>query len=128
MTGLNEASSRKQNPTGDWRSQVMRPAVDIFENADGITLKADMPGVSKERLEIRVEGNNLLVEGTIGIEATSEMSALYADLRSTTYRRSFAIGNELESEKIDASLQDGVLTLRIPKRAELRPRRIEIKT
>ncbi|MFC4308729.1 Hsp20/alpha crystallin family protein [Steroidobacter flavus] len=127
MNRATEVSSRKENSTGDWQREVIRPAVDIFENANGITLKADMPGVSKERLEIRVEGNNLRVEGTIGIEAQSEMSALYADLRATTYRRSFAIGNELETEKIDASLADGVLTLRIPKRAELRPRRIEIK-
>ena len=127
MTQSSEVSASKQHPTGDWQRQVIRPAVDIFENADGITLKADMPGVSKERLEIRVEGNNLLVEGTIGIEAKTEMSALHADLRSTTFRRSLAIGYELESEKIDASLRDGVLTLRIPKRAELKPRRIEIK-
>lgn len=128
MSQSTEVSSRQQNPTSDWQGRFIRPAVDIFENAEGITLKADMPGVSKERLDIRVEGNSLLVEGTIGIEAGSEMSALYADMRSTLYRRSFAIGNELESEKIDANLRDGVLTLRIPKRAELRPRRIEIKS
>lgn len=105
---------------------VLRPAVDIFEDKDGITLKADMPGVSKDRLDVRVEGTSLLVEGTVGIEPQEQMSPLYADIRSTTYRRDFVLGNELETTKIEANLRDGVLTVRIPKRAELRPRRIEI--
>jgi HSP20 family protein len=105
---------------------VLRPAVDVFEDSDGITLKADMPGVSKDRLDVRVEGNSLLVEGFVGIEPQEQMSPLYADVRSTTYRRDFVLGNELETAKIEANLRDGVLTVRIPKRAELRPRRIEI--
>lgn len=128
MTQAHEISSSEQSSASDRQGYVVRPAVDIFENAEGITLKADMPGVSKERLDIRVEGSSLQVEGSIGVEPQTQMSALYADVRSTIYRRSFALGNELEAEKIDASLRDGVLTLRIPKRAELRPRRIEIKS
>jgi len=106
---------------------VLRPPVDIYETDDGITLQADMPGVSKERLNLRVEGNNLLVEGSIGIAPQEQMTALYADVRSTLYRRSFALSNELETDKIDANLKDGLLTVRIPKRAELRARRIEVK-
>ena len=107
---------------------VLRPPVDIYETGDGITLQADMPGVSKERLNLRVEGNNLLVEGSIGIAPQEQMTALYADVRSTVYRRSFALSNELETDKIDANLKDGLLTVRIPKRAELRARRIEVKS
>jgi HSP20 family molecular chaperone IbpA len=105
----------------------IRPLVDIFETADGITLQADMPGVSRDGLNLRVEGPNLLVEGTIGIVPEQQMSALYADVRSTQYRRSFVLGNELEIENIDANLKDGVLTVRIPKRPELRPRKIEVR-
>lgn len=107
-------------------ASVLRPAVDIFEDGDGITVKADMPGVSKDRLDVRVEGNSLLVEGSVGIEPQEQMSPLYADIRSTTYRRDFVLGNELETTKIEANLRDGVLTVRIPKRAELRPRRIDV--
>jgi HSP20 family protein len=107
---------------------VLRPPVDIYETADGITVKADMPGVSKDRLNLRVEGNNLLVEGNVAIPPQAAMAALYADVRSTLYRRTFTLSNELESEKIDANLKDGVLTVRIPKRPELRPRRIEVKS
>lgn len=105
---------------------VLRPPVDIFETGDGITLQADMPGVTKDRLQLRIEGNNLLVEGGIGIEPQAQMTALYADVRSTLYRRSFVLSNELETDKIEANLKDGLLTVRIPKRAELRPRRIQV--
>ena len=122
--------------TGDGKSSLLnaapaaaiRPMVDIFETEDGITLQADMPGVSKEGLNLRVEGMNLLVEGTIGIMPEKPMSALYADIRSTQYRRNFVLGNELETSRIDANLRDGVLTIRIPKRAELRPRKIELRS
>ena len=106
----------------------IRPSVDIFETADGITLRADMPGVAKDGLNLRVDGANLLVEGTIGIVPGEKMSALYADVRSTLYRRSFVLGNELEAGNIAADLKDGVLTVRIPKRPEHRPRRIEIRS
>jgi HSP20 family protein len=107
---------------------TIRPLVDIFETADGITLQADMPGVSKEGLNLRVDGANLLVEGTVGIVPDQKMSALYADVRSTLYRRSFVLGNELETANIDANLKDGVLIVRIPKRPELRPRKIEVRS
>ena len=107
---------------------ALRPAVDIFETEEGITLRADMPGVSKDRLNLGVDGANLLVEGRIGITPQDQMQPLYADVRSAVYRRNFLLSNELEANKIDANLKDGVLTVRIPKRAELRPRRIEVRT
>jgi HSP20 family protein len=107
---------------------ALRPAVDIFETDEGITLRADMPGVSKDRLNLRIEGTSLLVEGRIGIAPQDQMQPLYADVRSATYRRSFMLSNEFDASKIDADLKDGVLTVRIPKRPELRPRRIEVRT
>ena len=94
--------------------------------SEGITLRADMPGVSKDGLNLRVEGNSLLLEGTIGLAPQEKMTALYADVRSTIYRRQFVLSGELETGKIEANLQNGVLTIQIPKRAELRPRRIEV--
>jgi HSP20 family protein len=106
----------------------MRPPVDVFEDADGLTLLADLPGVSKERLNVRVERDTLIVEGDLEIALPEQMQAVYADIRSTHYQRRFALSDELETEAIDASLKDGVLTVRIPKRAEAKPRRIEIRT
>jgi HSP20 family protein len=134
MASANEVT-RQAGSTGEGKQSLMnaaptstiRPLVDIFETADGITLQADMPGVTKEGLNLRVDGPNLVVEGTIGIVPEQKMSAIHADVRATLYRRSFVLGNELEAGNIEASLKDGVLTVRIPKRAEHRPRRIEIR-
>jgi HSP20 family protein len=105
---------------------AMRPPVDVFETADGITLQADMPGVSKDRLNLRVDGTTLLLEGTVQIAMAGQMEPLYADVRSTLYRCSFVLSNELDTARIAANLKDGVLSVTIPKRAELRPRRIEV--
>ena len=106
---------------------AIRPPVDIYEDGDGITLQADLPGVSRERLSMRVENQNLIIEGQMQFDLPEQAEALYADVRSSAYRRSFALSRELETDKIEANLKDGVLTVRIPKRAELRARRIEIQ-
>ena len=106
---------------------VLRPAVDIYEDAEGITLLADMPGVSRERLALEVDRDTLTVEGDARIETPEGMEALYADVRSNRYRRSFALSGELDTDAIRASLVDGVLSVHIPKRAEVRPRKIEVR-
>ena len=103
------------------------PPADIFEDADGISVVLDMPGVSKDRLHVKADSNGLIVEGDARISMPEGMEAVYADIRATHYRRSFGLTGEVDSERIEAALKDGVLTLRIPKRAELKPRRIEIK-
>jgi HSP20 family protein len=108
-------------------SFVMLPPADILEDAEGITLQLDIPGVAKDRLNLQANKNTLLIEGTARIEMPQGMEALYADVRSTLYRRSFVLSDELETDKTEANLKDGVLTVRIPKRAELRPRRIEVR-
>jgi HSP20 family protein len=106
---------------------VLAPAVDIFENADGITVQAEMPGVSKDRLNVQADRNNLLIEGDVVIDMPAGIEALYADVQGTKYRRSFVLSGELETERIEANLKDGLLTVRIPKRAEFRPRKIEVR-
>jgi HSP20 family protein len=123
QTGPSGVQQREREP-----DVVLRPPVDIHEDAEGITLTADMPGVSRDRLTIEVDKDMLLVEGDARIDMPEGMEALYADVRSTRYRRSFTLSGELETGQIDASLKDGVLSVRIPKRAEVRPRRIEVRT
>jgi HSP20 family molecular chaperone IbpA len=109
------------------RQQAIRPAVDIFEDTKGITVQADMPGVSRERLDIQVDHDTLSIEGKAEIPMPEGLEALYADIRSTHYQRSFTLSHELDGEKADASLKDGVLTLRIPKREQYQPRKIEVR-
>lgn len=131
MTEQKEVQTRESSEAQEQhaeRESVVSPPVDIFEDAEGITLKADIPGVSKDRLNIEVDKDTLLVEGRAHIDMPKGMEAYHADVRSTRYRRSFALSGELETSKIDASLKDGVLSLRIPKRAEVRPRKIDVRT
>ena len=106
---------------------AVRPAVDIFEDAHGIMVVAEMPGVSKERLNVQADRNNLVIEGEAAIDVPTGMEAVYADVQSTRYGRSFVLSGELETDAIDAKLKDGVLTIRIPKRREFRPRKVEVR-
>jgi len=102
------------------------PAVDIFEDAGGITLLADMPGVSRERLDVKLDGDNLSVEGSVELHAPAEMRALWAEVNVPRFRRTFTLSRELDTGRIEANLKDGVLTLRVPKLAHAQPRRIEV--
>jgi HSP20 family molecular chaperone IbpA len=108
------------------REIVLIPAVDIFEDAHQITVQAEMPGVSREKLNVQADRNELLIEGDMEIAIPSGMAALYADLQTTRYRRSFVLSGELETERIEAGLKDGLLTVRIPKRVEFRTRKIKV--
>jgi len=103
-----------------------RPAVDVFEDETGITLLADMPGVPKDQLELKVEGDELTIEGSVQSSTPEGLEAVYAEVRVPRFRRSFTLSRELDSAKIDASLKDGVLTLRIPKQSHAQPRRIAV--
>jgi HSP20 family protein len=124
-----DVASRESTAAERARQIVLRPPADIFEQEDGITLLLDMPGVSKERLNVQADRNSLVVEGEAELNMPEGMEALYADVRSTHYRRSFSLsGEQLDTGAVEATLNDGVLRVRIPKRAEHRPRKIEIKT
>lgn len=104
----------------------IRPDVDIFEDEIGITLMADLPGVTKEGLDIQLDKETLSIDGKVQIDMPETMQAVYADVNVTRYQRSFALSSELDGDKVEASLKDGVLSLRIPKREQYQPRKIEI--
>lgn len=120
-------SERAQMQESRDDAQTMRPPVNVFEDAEGITLEADMPGVSKDRLQLRVDKESLLIVGDVHVAMPEGMEALYADVGATRFSRSFVLSRELDTEKIDASIKDGVLSLRIPKRSEVKPRKIEVR-
>jgi len=106
---------------------ALLPRVDVIEDEDGITIQADLPGVPKDRLALRVEGETLQIEGDIASEMPEGMGAIYAEVQLPRYRRAFTLSRDLDTSKIDAALKDGVLTLRIPKAEHAQPRRIEVK-
>ena len=106
------------------------PAVDIFEDDNGVTIMADMPGLSRERLGVRVEGDSLLIEGSVAAkedaQQTPAMEIIYGEVLNPFYRRSFTLSADLDPGKIEASLNQGVLKLVIPKSEAAKPRRIEV--
>lgn len=103
------------------------PPVDIIETDDGITLHADMPGVWKESVSINVEGDTLTVEGEVSLGEPSELKGVYAEVRVARYRRAFVLSRDLDSGRIEATMKDGVLTLRVPKMERAKPKRIEVR-
>lgn len=115
-----------QRQRGD--DYTIRPPVDIFEDAHGIMVVAEIPGVSRDRLNVHADRNNLTIEGVAVLDMPKGMEAIHADVQSTRYARSFVLSGELETDAIDAKLKDGVLTIRIPKRREFRPRKIEVRS
>ena len=122
------AQREAQAVQGKGEEPALIPAVDIYEDHHGITVQADMPGVAKERLNIQADRNSLLIEGEAAIDMPAGTEALYVDVPVTRFRRSFSTERRLEPDRIEANLKDGLLTVRIPKRAEYRPRRIEVQT
>jgi HSP20 family molecular chaperone IbpA len=131
MNQNQEVKNRDHQGEVQTRSQseaYLLPAVDIYEDAGGITLKADLPGVSRDRLDVQVEGNNLTIDAEVALTMPENMKALHADLNTTRFRRNFTLSNELETENIKADIKDGVLKLYLAKRAEHQPRKIEVST
>jgi len=120
-----EGKATRSDPAA--QSQYILPRVDVVEDSHGITLLADLPGVKREGLDLKVEGTSLTLEGTIQIDAPQGLEAVFAEVRAARYRRAFTLSSELDNARIDAQLKDGVLRLRIPKLAEAQPRRIEVR-
>jgi HSP20 family molecular chaperone IbpA len=89
---------------------------------------ADMPGVSRDRLVVRVDGDGLMIEGAAQPQGSSAgMEIVYGEVLNPVYRRSFTLSRDLDPGKIEASLNQGVLKLVIPKSEQAKPRRIEVK-
>ena len=121
--------SEKNAVTKDSKPEQQRaaqPPVDVFEDASCITLLADMPGVSKEALDIGLDGETLHIDGRVETPMPEGMEPVYAEVSVPLFRRTFTLSRELDMSKIEANLKDGVLTLRIPKREHAQPRRIQV--
>jgi len=103
------------------------PPMDVIEDEAGITVIADLAGVAKEDLAIRVDGDTLTIEAPISLGESQNIDPVYAEIRAAQYKRSFTLSRELDTAKIDAALKDGVLKLYVPKLEQAKPRRIEVK-
>lgn len=119
----------KGNGNGKEQSAVdnsLLPPVDVIEDTAGITLLADLPGVSKDKLNLQLDKNRLTIEGEVGLELPQDMQSTHAEVRLPRYRRVFTLSSELDSDKASAEFKNGVLKLHIPKASHAQPRRIQI--
>ncbi|MDP3083494.1 MAG: Hsp20/alpha crystallin family protein [Rubrivivax sp.] len=111
----------------DRTEPALRPAVDVFEDSTGITLVADLPGVPRDKLQLRVEGDTLDIEAEMALPAVEGLTPSHVELPLARYRRSFTLSKELDPEQVSAELSQGVLRVRIPKTAQALPRRINVQ-
>jgi HSP20 family molecular chaperone IbpA len=106
---------------------ALLPPVDVIEDAGGITLYADLPGVPKDKLSLQVEADTLTIEGEVALDVPEGMEASHAEVNLPRYRRVFTLSRELDAAQVKAEFKHGLLTLRIPKAAHAQPRRIEVQ-
>ena len=103
------------------------PAADIYETENELVAKFDLPGVQESDIDIRVENNTLAIRGERKFEKeVNEDSYLRVERAFGTFTRSFSLPNIVKVDNIRAGLQDGVLTIRMPKREEAKPKQIKI--
>ena len=104
--------------------RMLRPTVDIFEVPDGLAVVADLPGVDKSDVDIRVEKDILTIRGTVRPQMPGEM--LYREYDLLSYFRQFQLTDEVDQDKIKAEMKHGVLTVHLPKAEKAKPKRISV--
>jgi HSP20 family protein len=107
---------------------ALLPPVDVIEDRAGITLFADLPGVPKEKLNVHVEGDVLIIEGEMGLEMPKELEATHVEVGLPRYRRVFSLSKDLDPARMQAELKHGVLKLQIQKAEHAKPRRIAVSS
>jgi HSP20 family molecular chaperone IbpA len=102
------------------------PATDIVENNDELLVYMDMPGVSKDNITVKLEKNVLSVEGSIDMSSYADLEPVYTEYNIGNYTRQFELSNKIDQSGIEAKVEDGVLSLLLPKVPEAQPRTIQI--
>lgn len=105
--------------------RYIAPPVDIYETEDGLTVLADLPGVSRENLHIAVEGDVLTLEGKVAPELKGDL--IWKEFELVNFWRQFQLSDAVDQEKISAELNGGVLKLHLPKAEKAKPKRIQVK-
>lgn len=122
---MNTLTQQDRQETAARAKRFVTPPVNIFEAQDGYVLEAEMPGVGKDGIEITLEGNELTIVGHRQDESPTA-ETIYRESRPVDYRRTFELDPTIETGKIKAEMNQGVLTLHLPKAEKVKPRRITI--
>jgi HSP20 family protein len=113
---------------GDTTRPFLRPAMDVVENEDNITVRVDLPGLTSDDVHVEMEDNVLTIRGEIGdtIEKEGERYH-YRERYSGSFQRSLRLPNTIDANKVDASFDNGVLNIVLPKLPQAQPKKIDIK-
>ena len=131
MSGSQELAVREKQELAQQEEKTTAgryyvPAADIFETDEALTLVLEMPGVEKNNLDIQIENDVLRVEGKIDYASYKDVEPVYTEYNVGHYGRAFTLPGKIDRQAIAARVEDGVLTLTLPKAKEAQPRRIEV--
>ena len=107
-------------------SRVFVPDADIFETDQALTVILEMPGVSKDSVDVSVETDVLTIEGRVDFSNYDGLQPLYTEYNVGNYARSFQLSSKIEQDRISAELKDGVMMLVLPKAEKAKPRKINV--
>jgi len=129
MTGLVAEHPREEIASSEPTREIaiFTPRFDIVETDQELTLYGELPGVSQEQLDIRYENEQLTIRGKVD-DRSEGVAYLRQEYGVGDFHRSFMIGETIDTEKINAGLRNGILTVRLPKTKAVQPRRIEVKS
>jgi len=124
-SNMNTTVRENRNGERARREQFVAPSSSVLEDNDGYTLQVEMPGVNKEGLEISVENNELTILGHRSLPAV-EGTLIHRESRSNDFRRTFELDPSIDAGKISAKVEQGVVTLTLPKAEQVKPRKITV--
>ena len=117
-----QLAQRGGRPTG-----ALTPPVDVMEDSGGITLYADLPGISRDKLNLHIEADTLTIDAESDLPMPEGFQASHTEVGTARFHRVFTLSKELDTEQVSAEFAQGVLRLRIPKAQHAQPRRVEVK-
>jgi HSP20 family protein len=121
-----EETAAAQSPSVEVERDYIRPTVNIYENQEGYVLEAELPGVNKDGVSVSLEGNLLTLEGRRARATAPETESLYRETQDADFRRVFEVDPAIDGERITARIEQGVLTLTLPKAEAAKPRKITV--
>lgn len=110
-----------------WRAVETTPRTNLYDNGDHFEIRFEVPGLSKEDMNIKIQGNYLELSGARKSDAPEGYKAHRVERNTATFTRSFTLPADVDVEKVEASLKDGILTMTLPKAEAAKPKQIDIK-
>ena len=126
MSEKMEIVTRDEQSPAVSKAPTVTPSVDIFENDDEILLYADMPGVEKDAIAINLENGSLTINGHRNPAGDGE--AQFEEFGEVEYERAFSVPQGIDINKVKANMNNGVLSLHLPKSEAVKPRQIEVQS